>query len=99
MPLLTRQAKENKMLSHEEMFRSHRYFLMPFPWKQGFFALTEVTLIIRCLKSYKREQRGQKLPANLSYVPGEHEDRDLPLGEEMFNKLILHLMFISKGIM
>lgn len=59
----------------------------------------EVTLIIRCLKSYKKEQRGQKLPANLSYVPVEHEDRVLPLGEEMFNKLILYLMFISKSIM
>lgn len=40
----------------------------------GPFSLTEMTLITRCLKSYKREKRGQKLPANLSHVEGKHED-------------------------
>lgn len=94
----TRKRKPN-VISRRDVSFPPRYFLMPFPWKQGFFSLTEVTLITRCLKSYKREQSGQKLPANLSYVPGKHEDRDLPLGEDMFNKLILHLMFISKSIM
>ena len=60
-------AKEKQMLSHEEeMFSSQSYFLMPFPWKQDFFPLTSMTLIIRCLKSYKREKKGQKLPARFS---------------------------------
>lgn len=48
----------------------------------GLFSLPEMTLIIRCLKSYKREKRGQKLLANLSYASGEHKDYDPYLGEE-----------------
>lgn len=65
----------------------------------GPFPLTAMTLIIRCLKSYKGEKRGQKLPANLSYVSGEHDNHDPHLRQEwMFNRLIFHLIFVSKYI-
>lgn len=65
----------------------------------GHFPLTAMTLIIRCPKSNKREKRGQKLPANLSYVNGEHNDHDPHLRQEqMFNKLIFHLISVSKYI-